>query len=84
MDKQQFTGAIFIDLKKALMCDVVSHDYLLHKLDHYGVRDGSLDWFQGYLTTLTQKVTFGKDLSSSSSVEYGVYTGTVTFYFIHQ
>ena len=43
MDKRQFTGSVFIDLKKAF--DVVNHNYLLYKLEHYGVRNDSLDWF---------------------------------------
>ncbi len=70
MDKQQFTGTVFIDLKKGF--DVVNHDYLLCKREHYGVRDDSLDWFRNYLTTRTERVTFGKDLSSCWVVEYGV------------
>ena len=43
MDKQKLTVAAFIDLKKA--CDLVNHKRLLHKLEHYGVREQSLKWF---------------------------------------
>jgi len=43
MDKQMSTEAVFIDLKKAL--DLVNHECLLCKLEHYGVRGSSLDWF---------------------------------------
>ena len=75
MDKRQFTGSVFIDLKKAF--DVVNHNYLLCKLEHYGVRNDSLDWFRNYLTTRTQTVNFGNVLSSSSNVDYGVPQGSI-------
>ena len=75
MDKRQFTGSVFIDLKKAF--DVVNHNYLLYKLEHYGVRNDSLDWFRNYLTTRTQTVNFGNVLSTSSNVDYSVPQGSI-------
>ena len=63
MYKQQLTGAAFIDLKKAF--DLVDHRCLLHKLQHYGVRGRSLNLFKHYLTTRSQRVQYGKELSSS-------------------
>ena len=56
---QMITGAVFTDLKKAF--DLVDHEYLLFKLEHYRVRGSSLDWFQNYLTKRTQRVQFGND-----------------------
>ena len=53
MDKKMMTGAIFIDLKKAFY--LVNHQFLLHKLEHCGIRGGSLCWFENYLTTRGQK-----------------------------
>ncbi|CAB4008026.1 Hypothetical predicted protein, partial [Paramuricea clavata] len=66
MDKQKTTGAVFIDLKKAF--DLVDLDCLLYKLEHYGIRGSSLHWFQNYLTTRSQRVKFGQDLSDSANV----------------
>ena len=75
MDRQMTTGAVFIDLKKAF--DLVDHECLLYKLEHYGVRGGTLDWFREYLTTRTQRVHFGKHLSSSQAIHFGVPQGSI-------
>ena len=69
------TGSIFIDLKKAF--DLVDHNCLLQKLEHYGVRGKSLTWFQNYLGSRTQRVRFGQDLSPRLPIEYGVPQGSL-------
>ena len=55
-DKQKLTGAVFMDLKKVF--DLVNHNCLLHKLEHYGVRGLSHSQFQNYLCTRFQRVKF--------------------------
>jgi hypothetical protein len=75
MDKQKTTGAVFIDLKKAF--DLVDPDCLLYKLEHYSIRGSSLNWFQNYLTTRSQRVKFGQDLSDSASIDHGVPQGSI-------
>ena len=75
MDRQMITGAVFIDLKKAF--DLVDHKCLLFKLEHYGVRGSSLDWFRNYLTTRTQRVQFGNDMSSTRAICFGVAQGSL-------
>ena len=75
MDGQKLTGAVFIDVKKAF--DLVNHQCLLHKLEHYGVRGPSLIWFEDYLTTRSQRVQHQNELSSSLRLDFGVPQGTI-------
>ena len=46
----------FIGFEKAF--DTVSHDILLEKLDHYGIRGISNDWFRSYLSDRCQFISF--------------------------
>ena len=47
LDDRQIACEIFIDLEKVF--DTVSHDILHEKLDHYGIRVISDDWFRSCL-----------------------------------
>ncbi|KAI5708544.1 hypothetical protein M8J77_024913 [Diaphorina citri] len=75
---------IFCDLSKAFDC--VGHAHLLHKLESYGVRGKTLDWFTSYLSDRTQQVsietlspqgTCEGVLSSRGRVERGVPQGSI-------
>ena len=57
--------AVFVGLQKAF--DTVDHQILLAKLNHYGIRGVSNDWFESYLSNLNQYVSinsFGFGLTS--------------------
>ena len=54
LDQNKYGCGVFIDLKKAF--DTLNHDIILHKLEHYGIRDTSLNWFKSYLTDRKQYV----------------------------
>ena len=47
--------AVFVGLQKAF--DTVDHQILLAKLNHYGIRGVSNDWFESYLSNLNQYVS---------------------------
>ena len=60
-----------------LSFDVVPHQCLLHKLDHYGIRGTTLNWIQNFLTNNIQKVVVDGSSSESARVRSGVPQGTV-------
>ena len=66
---------IFIDLRKAF--DTVNHNILLQKLEHYGIRDTSLNWFRSYLTERKQYVFFNGYSSALQNITCGVPQGSV-------
>ena len=69
------TDVVVLDFSKAF--DVVPHQRLLHKLDHYGIWGTTLNWIQNFLTNRTQKVVVDGSSSESARVMSGVPQGTV-------
>ena len=49
---------VLVDLKKAF--DTVDRQILLAKLNHYGIRRVSNDWFKSYLSNLKQDVSINE------------------------
>ena len=55
LDNGKFACGIFTDLQKAF--DTVNHDILINKLNYYGIRGISNNWFKSYLSDQTQFVS---------------------------
>ena len=75
IEKGKIRCGIFIDLRKAF--DTVNHKILLRKLDHYGIRDNSLKWFESYLSGRKQYVYFNGQSSDLKDISCGVPQGSV-------
>ena len=75
LDNRKFGCGIFIDLQKAF--DTVNHHILLMKLEHYGIRGTTLNWFESYLSDRKQCVSVNGSYSCYLSVTCGVPQGSV-------
>lgn len=75
LNDRKYVVGVFLDLKKAF--DVVSHDILLAKLKHMGVRNRALDWFASYLEGRSQRVDINGNLSSNKLIDISVIQGSI-------
>ena len=72
IDNGKYGCGIFIDLRKAFDTEI-----LLNKLEHYGIRDSTLDWFQSYLKDRKQYVSINEQSSELLINNCGVPQGSV-------
>ena len=75
IDQGLFTGAIFLDSRKAF--DVVNHDLLVAKLQMYGYSSSALLWFKSYLSDRRQCVNIARTLSDTEVLKSGVPQGSI-------
>ena len=75
MEAKKYGCGVFIDLTKAF--DTVDHDILLHKLEHYGIREFALDWFKSYLSDRKQYVHLNGVDTEMEGITCGVPQGSV-------
>jgi len=69
LDKGEFACGVFVDL--------VDHEILLAKLNHYGIRGLANQWFKSYLSNRYQYVAISNSKSKLKLVIHGVPQGSV-------
>ena len=75
LDDGNIGCGVFVDLQKAF--DIVDHQILLAKLNHYGIRGVSNDWFKSYLSNRNQYVSINGYESGFAAINCGVPQGSV-------
>ena len=75
VDQGKYAIGIFCDISKAF--DTLSHQILLSKLDHYGIRGIAKNWFESYLNDRCQYVEFNNHKSPLAPLTTGVPQGSI-------
>ena len=75
MSSKGQADVILLDFAKAF--DKVPHQRLLHKIDHYGVRNSTLCWIESFLHHRKQSVLLEGTKLSEADVLSGVPQGTI-------
>ena len=65
-DKGFFACGVYFDFKKAF--DTVNHEFLLNKLNHYGITGTERQWFKTYLKGLQQHTTVNSFYSKKMNI----------------
>ena len=79
-EKKESSIGVFIDLSKAF--DTLNHSMLLKKMEKYGIRGLTLDWYTSYLTNRQMRVKCPSDIngkttySSYHKLDYGTPQGS--------
>ena len=75
LSKKQIALLLLIDFSKAF--DMVDHDIMLDKLEHYGIRGIANKWFKSYLCDRKQYVSIKGEFSSEQLLRYSVPQGSI-------
>ena len=75
VERNETTVDIFLDLSKAF--HKINHDILLYKLEYYGFRGVTLDWFKSYLSNRKQFVLYQMHDSNHKIINCGVPQGSI-------
>ena len=75
IDKSMTNLIVLLDLAKAF--DTVSHNILLKKLELYGLKGVTLDWFSSYLSDRQQQCVVERCISKPRLISCGVPQGSI-------
>ena len=75
LDDGSMGCGVFVDLQKTF--DTVDHQILLAKLNHYGIRGVSNDWFKSYLSNQNQYVSINGFDYGLTNINCGIPHGSV-------
>ena len=75
IDKKEYTGAVFVDLKKAF--DTVDCDIIIKKLNRIGINGMSSAWIKSYMSDRVCRTLVNNELSSESNITCGVPQGSL-------
>ena len=75
VERNETTVGMFLDLSKAF--DTINHNILLYKLEYYGFRGVTLDWFKSYLSNRKQFVRYQMHDSNHKIINCGVPQGSI-------
>ena len=75
LGKKKIALLLLLDYSKAF--DVIDHQTLLKKLEHYGIRGTALKWFKSYLSDRVQYVSLNGASSTMRPILHGVPQGSI-------
>ena len=75
MDRGDINGLLMLDLIKAF--DLINHNFLLKKLEIYGLTESTLGWFKSYLSMRKQAVVVNGTASEFLDISRGVPQGSI-------
>ena len=75
LDQAMSVDVVYLDFMKAF--DKVSHEHLIHKLQHLGIHHSILNWIEDFVNDRSQMVKYNICVSSSVEVVIGVPQGSV-------
>ena len=75
LDRNDMCLLVYLYLSNAF--DTINHNFFKNKLEYYGIRRRTLEWFRRYLDRRMQYVCYNGLNSEIKPVEYGVPQGSV-------